>query len=182
MFAYCNNNPVMGCDPCGTCIHNWKFYDCEKCAAFWNGVGQWCVDAYNTINSVYQHQTQLQTQVAMQQNKMIADAAEATWDAYMWSYNQQQEAQLQQATANAEAIGQIYNAYGSVRDTALVKGGKGTLKIASGVNSIKKGAVAVLAPIPTVADDLIGIGYVVKGVVYVVAGVTEVIICMIRLD
>ena len=52
MFAYCNNNPVMGCDPCGTCVHNWKFYNCEKCDAFWNGVGGWFVDAYDTITSV----------------------------------------------------------------------------------------------------------------------------------
>ena len=32
MFAYCNNNPVMGCDPCGTCFHRMDFWnDCEKC-------------------------------------------------------------------------------------------------------------------------------------------------------
>ena len=87
----------MGCDPCGTCIHNWKFYNCEKCDAFWNGVGDWFVDAYDTITSVNQQQAQLQTQITMQQNQMIADAAEATWDAYMQSYNMQQEAQLLEA-------------------------------------------------------------------------------------
>lgn len=33
MFAYCNNNPIMGCDPCGTCLHRWDFWnDCEECA------------------------------------------------------------------------------------------------------------------------------------------------------
>ena len=32
MFAYCNNNPVNGADPCGTCFHRWDFWnDCEKC-------------------------------------------------------------------------------------------------------------------------------------------------------
>ena len=32
MFAYCNNNPVNGCDPCGTCFHRWDFWnDCENC-------------------------------------------------------------------------------------------------------------------------------------------------------
>ena len=94
MFAYCNNNPTNGYDPCGTCIHNWKFYDCEKCAAFWTGVAEWCVDTYNTISSVNQQQAQLEMQITMQQNEMIADAANATWDAYMRSYNIQQEAQL----------------------------------------------------------------------------------------
>lgn len=94
MFAYCNNNPANGYDPCGTCIHNWKFYDCEKCAEFWNAVGEWCVDAYNTITSVYQQQDQLQMQITMEQNKMIADAVEATLDAYMRGYNILQELQL----------------------------------------------------------------------------------------
>ena len=32
MFAYCLNNPVMGCDPCGTCEHNGKrLKRCEEC-------------------------------------------------------------------------------------------------------------------------------------------------------
>ena len=32
MFAYCLNNPVNGCDPCGTCFHRWDFWnDCEEC-------------------------------------------------------------------------------------------------------------------------------------------------------
>ena len=32
MFAYCLNNPVNGCDPCGFCYHNWDFWnDCAGC-------------------------------------------------------------------------------------------------------------------------------------------------------
>lgn len=34
MFAYCSNNPIIGCDPCGTCMHYWYLLglvDCEKC-------------------------------------------------------------------------------------------------------------------------------------------------------
>ena len=104
MFAYCNNNPANGYDPCGTCIHNWKFYDCERCAAFWNGIAEWFVDAYDTISSVNQQQAQLEMQITMQQNEMIADAAEATWDAYMRGYNIQQEAQLQHALASQDFI------------------------------------------------------------------------------
>ena len=96
MFAYCNNNPIMGCDPCGTCIHNWKFYDCEKCAAFWSGVGEWFVDTYDTITSVHQQQAQLQTQITMQQNEMIADAAGTVWDAYVHSNELQVQQKYQQ--------------------------------------------------------------------------------------
>ena len=33
MFAYCLNDPVNGCDPCGSCFHRWDFWnDCEDCA------------------------------------------------------------------------------------------------------------------------------------------------------
>ena len=32
MFAYCNNNAVNGADPCGRCLHHWRFWeDCEDC-------------------------------------------------------------------------------------------------------------------------------------------------------
>ena len=32
IFAYCLNNPVNGCDPCGTCFHRWDFWnDCDEC-------------------------------------------------------------------------------------------------------------------------------------------------------
>ena len=32
MFAYCENNPVIYSDPCGTCVHRWDFWnDCDKC-------------------------------------------------------------------------------------------------------------------------------------------------------
>lgn len=102
MFAYCNNNPVMGCDPCGTCIHNWKFYNCEKCDAFWDGVGDWFVDAYETITSVNQQQALLQTQITMQQNKMVANGAKTMWDAYQRSYELEQESIMLQAQMNID--------------------------------------------------------------------------------
>ena len=42
IFAYCNNNPIMGCDPCGTCFHRWDFWnDCEDCG------GQTIEDKWN---------------------------------------------------------------------------------------------------------------------------------------
>ena len=165
MFAYCMNNPVMGCDPCGTCIHNWKFYDCEKCAAFWNGVGQWFVDTYNTINSVYQHQTQLQTQVAMQQNKMIADAAEATWDAYMRGYNIQQEAQMMDAQLKADVVSSACNI---IIETDAVDMGMNTYHTVRAARSFKKSLAYFVAPIPTPADEALAIGFALKGIYHLI--------------
>jgi RHS repeat-associated protein len=110
MFAYCLNNPVNSCDPCGTCFHNLKFYDCEKCAAFWNGVGQSCVDTYNRIDSVYQQQMQLETQIIMQQNEIIADTAGAIVDAYVSSVQVQQEMQIREAEMMREISPRVWNA------------------------------------------------------------------------
>ena len=34
LFAYCGNNPLNWCDPCGTCKHYWYLFgliDCKKC-------------------------------------------------------------------------------------------------------------------------------------------------------
>ena len=34
MFAYCQNSPVDGSDPCGTCFHRLDFWnDCSECGA-----------------------------------------------------------------------------------------------------------------------------------------------------
>ena len=172
MFAYCNNNPVMGCDPCGTCIHNWKFYDCEKCAAFWSGVSEWILDACNTITSVNQQQSLLQTQVTTQQNKMIADAAEATWDAYMWSYNMQQETQQKEAQIMVDVAVQVNNYLGTHED--LAQGLSGTGKVVKGVVGIGSGVGLLIAPIPTPVDDLVGIRKITFGVYNVCYGIAEI--------
>lgn len=57
MFAYCLNNPVNGCDPCGTCFHRWDFWnDCEKCGGRtigdrWNSIVCWCNDAVSFVTN-----------------------------------------------------------------------------------------------------------------------------------
>ena len=112
VFAYCGNNPVNGYDPCGTCIHNWRLYDCEECAAFGNGVGEWFVDKYNRITNVHQQQTQLEVQIIMEQNEIVADATQAVfvdvpkamWNAYVHSNELAMEAQYRNDMATKHAI------------------------------------------------------------------------------
>ena len=107
MFAYCLNNPVIFIDPCGTCVHNWKLYDCERCAAFWNGVStavenawndvsEFCVDAYDKINSIERQQQMLDDQIRREQIDMVNDAAGAMWDAYVHSNELEAERQYRQ--------------------------------------------------------------------------------------
>ena len=106
MFAYCLNNPVNGCDPCGTCFHNLKFYDCEKCSAFWGGVREWCEDAYNTINQAYQQQVGMQNEIARQQVQVVQNVIDAT----NRTYAQQQELQNYINTIQLEFISNATNA------------------------------------------------------------------------
>ena len=50
MFAYCCNNPVNGCDPCGTCFHRWDFWnDCDKCGG--KNLGTKIGDAVSAVGS-----------------------------------------------------------------------------------------------------------------------------------
>ena len=51
MFVYCNNNPIMCTDPCGTCIHYWFLFgiiDCEDCQK-----GPTWIDKYRNIDGSY---------------------------------------------------------------------------------------------------------------------------------
>ena len=115
MFAYCLNNPVNGSDPCGTCFHRLDFWnDCEKCGGKtigdkWNDVTAWCADTYETVTSAHQQQAQLQMQITMRQNELIANASKATWDAFQRSYKLEQEAQLLQAQLMLNGVKSVYN-------------------------------------------------------------------------
>lgn len=96
MFVYCGNSPVNRLDTAG---------------CFWEEIWEWIVDRYEDAYSVYEQQQQLETQIIMEQNRIVSDAVEAVgdaaetvWDAYMWSHNQQQEVQLQQAIATRDFV------------------------------------------------------------------------------
>ena len=109
MFAYCLNNPVNGCDPCGTCFHQWNFLDdCEECGGrtfgekvedAWEGFTTWCEDSYDHINGVNQQQQQTNNEIVMQQNEMIGNGANAAWEAYVHSNELQVQHQYQQDMA-----------------------------------------------------------------------------------
>ncbi len=105
MFAYCNNNPVNGHDPCGTCFHRWDFWnDCEKCGGKtiedkWSGIITWCKDAYDTISSVQQQQTAIQNQIIMEQTDILKGTAEHLWNAYEHSIELETQTQHEKTIA-----------------------------------------------------------------------------------
>ena len=97
MFAYCLNNPV-----------NYSDEDGDRSDSIWGWIGEEIGELiYEWITGEDHPNDQaeaLETEIISTQNEMIAGAAKAVWDAYMWSYNQQQEAQMQQALASRDFI------------------------------------------------------------------------------
>ena len=72
MFAYCLNNPVNGCDPCGTCFHRLDFWnDCEKCGGKTIGekLNDFATGLYDYGTAVYAaHMMQIESQQQVDQN------------------------------------------------------------------------------------------------------------------
>ena len=132
MFAYCLNNPVNGCDPCGTCFHHWKIFDeCEECEgktfgekveSAWEDFTTWCEDTYDHINGVYQQQQQLNTEMLMQQNEMIGNGAKAAWDAYNQSVALENEMIYQQAALTNDFIADRFSTYQKTANTLIFVG------------------------------------------------------------
>ena len=88
---------------------------------------------------------------------MVADAAEATWDAYMWSYNQQQQAQLSQAQI-------MLSGYSIIDEAEVIDIGMSSYHAYKAASSFKAAAAYFAAPIPTVIDEGFAVGYILKGV------------------
>ena len=71
----------------------------------------------------------------------------------------------------------------SVEKLSNSKGGEGVAilnQIRSGASKVKKGFGLILAPIPTTADDLIGMVYITHGVLKWAGGVTKFIIWVVK--
>ena len=101
MFAYCGNNPVNGCDPCGTCFHRWDFWnDCDDCGGRTLGekFGEYAADLYDS----HEKQNEWHRKVDEANFNAMRDSAAAIWDAYQKSYALEQEYIMHQAEMNID--------------------------------------------------------------------------------
>ena len=166
MSSYCLNNPVNGCDPCGTCLHRWDFWnDCEKCGGKtiedkWDGFTTWVVGTYNRINTINQQQRELNTQIIIQQNEMVGNAAKSVWDAYQRGCAMQQKGQLMEAQMMADGARAVYN---FLDETEMIDLGVSGYHAVQATRAFKKSASYFAAPIPTIIDESFALGYLVKG-------------------
>ena len=169
MFAYCRNTPINGCDPCGTCFHRWDFWnDCEKCGGEtindkWNAIMAWCIDMYSAANSVYQQQILTNSRITAQQVELIETGVVFLYQSYTANNERQIIVEQQIATEQINLIKAFMesDAYDLTTHSQ---------KMISGGSSIVKGIGLILAPIPTPADDLIGIRQITYGIIKCVVG------------
>ena len=177
MFAYCNSNPVNSCDPCGTCIHNWKLYNCEKCAAFWNRVSTtaknawndvtaWSADTFYTIASTYQQQVEINIEIKREQMELIESGVEYMFNAFTESYPKKLELEDQITREQLNLARSFMESDGF--DVATASG-----KMASGGFAVAKGIGLLAAPIPTPADDLLGVRQITFGIIKFFRGGVE---------
>ena len=72
LFAYCGNNAPNACDPCGTCLHRWDFWnDCDSCGGRkindkWNDFSNWCTNTYGEIKNFVTNDDIITTKLNLQ--------------------------------------------------------------------------------------------------------------------
>ena len=127
----------------------------------------------------YRQAQALEAQIIAEQNRIISEgveavgtAAEYVWDAYMRSCQMLQEAQLLEAqlmlrSANA--------AYKLLDETEVIRVGMTSYHSYQAAYSFKKAMAYYLAPIPTIIDEGLAVGYAVKGLYHLCKCFEEVI-------
>ena len=121
MFAYCLNNPVRYTDKDGEAADGYAGMVGEAIAVF-------LYELFTGNTHPSQQTQQLETQVIIEQNKLVGDAvgnaAETVWDAYTRGHQIQQEAQYQNSCALIDGVEYFYNnpkkAETTVRDMITV--------------------------------------------------------------
>ena len=110
MFAYCLNNPVNGCDPCGTCFHRWDFWnDCEQCGGqtlgekltnFGADIDEFATDVYDA----YEQQNAWQRQVDQTSFNAMRDSVIAVGHAIAEGVENRNKAQYEQDKITHKAV------------------------------------------------------------------------------
>jgi len=150
MFAYCGNNPVMRFDVCG-------------CA--WKDIWKKVREIYNQVVSVQLQQQALDTQIRLEQHKIIGDGIKGTYNTYL------EETQRRQTIENRILMEQqihfrkIIGFVNDFQNSDFYGLASPIYEMVSSANLIREGAGDILVPVPTVIDDLIGMGKITYGII-----------------
>ena len=159
MFAYCNNNPVNNYDSSGTspisyCNGNGDrnplfigYYGCGG----GGGSGGYCGGGNSQYEDIFEEMD------ALKDKKL---------DSVCSYVEDQQNAQLQEAILLNEGVKTVRAAYDTMQDNTLVKMGKFISKNRNAAKLISKGVGLYCAPFPSMADEILGTGYVLAGILY----------------
>ncbi len=106
VFAYCLNNPVNGCDPCGTCFHRWDFWnDCKDC-----GGATFSQKIYNNVQKTKNFlvlQEEIQNSITEQQTQIIRNAGKRMLERNAYHAQTQIDSQYQR-DMTVIAMGKYY--------------------------------------------------------------------------
>ena len=108
--------------------------------------------------------------IIIKQNEMIRNGAMALYDAYNRGYAIQQEAQLMEAQMLVEGA---ITAYNYLDETEIIDFGMTGYHSTQAARAFKKSLSYYVAPIPTIIDEGMAIGYIVKGVYHLVKAFWE---------
>ena len=95
----------------------------------------------------------------------IGSVSDNCWDAYMWSYNQQQEQQMRDAQLLLDSSIEVYNRF---EETGLIHVGKNGYHTVQAAREGSKALAYLLAPIPTPIDEYFAFWHTVKGVYHLI--------------
>ena len=171
MLAYCLNNPVNYTDKNGKAADSFAGMGGEV-------LGEWLYEAFSGNTHPNKQTRELENRIAAEQHKIISNAGKTIWDAYMRGYNIQQASQIQETQMVLEGARKIYQYYNKHEE--LQQGVSGGKRIVAGALNIRDGLAAILVPVPTTSEDLIGVAKITGGIIKVCYGVAEVIGALMR--
>lgn len=187
MFAYCLNNPVMYRDPSGYGVFDDLLDYFAWCGNIYNQqqaldtqirmqqneiIGNGLRSAYNAYNDSIIRQQKIENEITRAQLDVIGNGASALWDACMRGCQIQQEAQRLEAELMLDGIKTAYN---FLDETEVIDVGMTSYHSYQAARSFKKAMAYYIAPIPTIIDEGIAVGYMVKGLYHLCKGFKEVI-------
>ena len=126
----------------------------------------WCKEATNQISSAYSQQVMIQDEITRTQINMVVDK---TKDVYKTSVEFNTTAALTNYHVTLEQI----NLIKSFAESDSFETINSTRRMVTGGYSIGTGVALILAPVPTPADDLIGVRKVTFGIINFFRGFAE---------
>jgi len=168
MFAYCNNTPATGCDPCGTCFHRIDFWnDCEECGG--KTYADKASEYTEKLISAYEELSRIQNDISTAKLERAKKVHVALVDNYLHSLEIENHVRTQQAQMVTDFVYDRFSTIEKTNNTLDIM--SGTLTVAAGY----AGGVCAGLAIPT-----LGMSVPTAGAVAMVCGISAGVIQLVK--